>query len=322
MTAYEIFIDSVIAKRNKLNVLVYTRVEKIVFQGKRATGVIAKNIGTGKRYSFTAKKEVIVAGGVVETPKLLMLSGIGPAATLNKFNIPVLVNAPGVGKNFRDHLFYPVFGPELKNQQTPIPQPIFSDSGYITMGPDDGTPAGSKPRMYSSLFVGDNFVNGKRGFGGWVEALNMKSVGYVTLSSANPEDLPIIQPNYLQHPDDVKEIIFGIRQVRKWLANPKLTAFTKPVEEEIFPGFNLQTDAQLEANIRASVVSDFHPCGTCKMGPASDPDAVVDEFGRVRGVSKLRILDSSIFPTLVSGNPNQPTMITGLKGARAILNGN
>jgi choline dehydrogenase len=324
LTAYEIFIDTVIAGRSNLNVLVYTRAEKIVFNSnKRATGVIAKNIGTGKKYLFTATKEVIVAGGVVETPKLLMLSGIGNATKLAALNIPVVANLPGVGLNFRDHLFFPVFGPCLINQSTPIPQPIYSDSGYITMGPDDGSVNGSAPRMYSSLFISNNFVNGCLGFGGWVEALKMKSVGYVTLASKNPDDLPIINPNYLSHPDDVKEIIFGIRQVRKWLNNTLLTQYTTPIQNEVFPGWAAQTDAQLAAIVKDSVVSDFHPCGTCKMGPASDPLAVVDQFGKVRGgVSKLRILDSSIFPTLVSGNPNQPTMITGLKGARAILAGN
>jgi len=323
MTAYEIFIDSVIAGRSKLNVLVYTRAEKIVFNAaKRATGVIAKNLGTGKKYLFTALKEVIVAGGVVETPKLLLLSGVGPAADLNALNIPVVANVPGVGKNFRDHLFFPVFGPPLKNQSTAIPRPIFADSGYVTMGPDDGSVSGAKPRMYSSLFVSNNFVNGQLGFGGWVEALNMKSTGTVTLASKNPDDLPIVNPNYLQNTDDITEIIFGIRQVRKWLNNSLLLNFTEPIQNEIFPGWGSQTDAELAEIVKSSVLSDFHPCGTCKMGPASDPLAVVDQFGKVRGVSKLRILDSSIFPTLVSGNPNQPTMITGLKGARAILNGN
>jgi len=323
MTAYEIFIDSVIASRARLNILVYTRAEKILFNSlKRATGVIAKNLGTGKKYLFTATKEVIVAGGVIETPKLLMLSGIGAASTLNALDIPVIANVPGVGQNLRDHLFFPVFGPPLTDQTTPIPEPIYSDSGYITMGPDDGSPNGSKPRMYSSLFVSNNFIDGTLGFGGWVEALNMKSTGSVTLASSDPDDLPIINPNYLQNSDDIDEIIFGIRQVRKWLNNSLLTAFTQPIENEVFPGWAAQSDSDLADIIKASVVSDFHPCGTCKMGPASDPLAVVDQFGRVRGVSKLRILDSSIFPTLVSGNPNQPTMITGLKGARAILNGN
>jgi len=323
LTAYEIFIDSVIAGRSKLNILVYTRAEKIVFNSyKRATGVIAKNIGTGKKYLFTATKEVIIAGGVIETPKLLMLSGVGPAATLRKFNIPVVADLPGVGKNLRDHLFFPVFGPPLKDQNTKIPEPIYSDSGYITMGPDDGSVSGSKPRMYSSLFVSNNYIDGSIGFGGWVEALNMKSVGSVTLRSSNPDDLPIVDPNYLENADDIKEIIFGIKQVRKWLRNPLLTNYTQPIENEVFPGWAAQTDAQLTEIIKANVVSDFHPCGTCKMGPESDASAVVDEFGKVYKVLKLRILDSSIFPTLVSGNPNQPTMITGLKGARAILSRN
>jgi choline dehydrogenase len=323
LTAYEIFIDEVLPSRNNLNILVYTRAEKIIFDDdKRATGVLAKNVGTGKKYIFNARKEVIISAGVIESPKLLMLSGIGDASVLRNLNIPVVANVPGVGKNFRDHVFFPVFGPCLKDNNTAIPEPIYADSGYIAMGPDNGTPQGNLPRMYSSLFVNKNFINGCLDFGGWVEALRMKSVGYVTLSSKNPDDLPIINPQYLSHQDDVKEIIFGIRQVRRWLNNTLLTQYTEPIENEVFPGWQYQTDAQLEQIIRSSVVSDFHPAGTCKMGPSSDPNAVVDNKLRVRGVNKLRILDSSIFPTLNSGNPNQPTMIVGLKGARMILNSN
>jgi len=323
LTAYEIFVDGVIGGCNNLNVHVFTRVEKIIFNSnKRATGVLAKNLGTGKKYIFNVNQEVILAGGVVESPKLLLLSGIGNATQLNALNIPVIANVPGVGLNLRDHLFFPVFGPCLKNQNTTIPEPIYSDSGYITFGPDDGSVNGSLPRMYSSLFVSANYYTGCLDFGGWVEALRLKSTGSITLASTNPDDLPIVNPNYLSNPDDVKEIIFGVRQVRKWLNNTLLTHFTEPIQNEVFPGWQYQTDAELADVIRANVVSDFHPCGTCKMGPASDPLAVVDQYGKVRGVSKLRILDASTFPTLVSGNPNQPTMITGLKGARAILAGN
>ena len=140
--------------------------------------------------------------------------------------------------------------------------------------------------------------------------------------SADPADHPIINPNYLSNPDDVKEIIFGIRQVRRWLNSTRLTQYTEPIQNEVFPGWQYQTDAQLETIIRQSVVSDFHPAGTCKMGPSSDANAVVDNQLRVRGVSKLRVIDSSVFPTLNSGNPNQPTMIVSLKGARMILSGN
>jgi choline dehydrogenase len=241
---------------------------------------------------------------------------------LNALNIPVVKNLPGVGKNLRDHLFFPVFGPPLLDQNTVIPEPIYSDSGYVVFGPDTGAAEGSLPRIYSSLFVSANYLDFRLGFGGWVEALRMNSTGTITLASSNPEDFPVINPNYLTAPGDVKEIIFGVRQLRRWLNNTRLTTFTAPIQDEIFPGWQYQTDAELEDIIRASVVSDFHPAGTCKMGPDSDPMAVVDRHLKVKGVNKLRVIDASIMPRLNSGNPNQPTMIIGLKGARMILSGN
>ena len=320
LTAYEIFVDRYLPYRDNMDVLVFTRADKILFDSnKKAYGILATNIGTNKKYIFTARNEVILSGGVIETPKLLMLSGVGPSAHLKSKNITVVKNLPGVGQHLQDHLFLPVFGPPLKNQSTEIPEPIYSDSGYVVFGPDNGKPNGSLPRMYSSLFVSANYYDGRLGFGGWVEALRMNSTGTVTLASSNPADLPVINPNYLSVASDVDEIIFGIRQLRRWLNNTHLTQYTEPIQHEIFPGWQYQTRAELEAVIRANVVSDFHPSGTCKMGPDSDPSAVVDNRLRVKGVSNLRVLDSSIFPERVSGNPNQPTMIVGLKGARMII---
>eukprot|EP01115_Flamella_aegyptia_P000665 TRINITY_DN10956_c0_g1_i1.p1 TRINITY_DN10956_c0_g1~~TRINITY_DN10956_c0_g1_i1.p1 ORF type:complete len:465 (-),score=170.05 TRINITY_DN10956_c0_g1_i1:178-1572(-) len=226
MTAYELFVGNVSSVRDNLQIKTYSRVNRVLFNNnKKAIGVEVTDVGTGKTTNYYAKKEVILSAGAIDSPKLLLLSGIGDQTHLNSLGIPVVQHLPGVGKNLLDHMFFFVISAPLKNQSYGIPSEslIYGDSGYLIIGPDNGSPDGNLPRMYSSLAVDHNFITGQLAFSSWVESQRPKSTGYVKLASANPADHPLIDPGFLTHPDDVKEIIWGIRQSRNFTTHPLLT---------------------------------------------------------------------------------------------------
>ena len=313
--------------------LVRGLVERVVIEEGRATGVAL----SGGRI-VRARAEVILAASSINSPKILMLSGIGPAAHLAEHGVRVVADRPGVGGNLQDHL-------EMYIQMASL-QPItlyryWNLLGKAVIGAQwlfTGTGLGASNNFESAGFIrsragidypdiqfhflpmavrydGQAAAEG-HGFQAHVGPMRSKSRGRVSLRSSDPAAEPVIRFNYMSHPDDWAEFRTCIRLTREIFAQD---AFKPYVKHEIQPGAHLQSDAELDEAIREHAESAYHPCGTCRMGRADDPDAVVDPLGRVIGVDRLRVVDSSVFPRITNGNLNAPSIMTGEKMADHIL---
>ena len=309
---------------------------KIVIKDGRAVGVEVERGGNVEVISANA--EVIVAASSLNSPKLLMLSGIGPAAHLAEHDIDVVVDRAGVGQNLQDHL-------ELYIQQAAIkPVSLFKHWnlwGKAVIGAQwlfTKTGLGTSNQFESAAFVrskagveypdiqyhflpmavrydGTAAVEG-HGYQAHVGPMRSVSRGEVTLRSADPADNPRIQFNYMSAKSDWEDFRTCIRLTREILGQK---AFAPFAGKEIQPGEDVQSDEALDGFIREHVESAYHPCGTCKMGAANDPMAVVDAKCRVIGVDGLRVADSSIFPRITNGNLNGPSIMVGEKAADHII---
>ncbi len=312
---------------------------RIIIEDGRATGV---EVSRGSKIEvIKANKEVIIAASSLNSPKLLMLSGIGPAAHLAEHGIEVVADRPGVGQNLQDHL-------ELYIQQAATkPVTLFQYwnlRGKLRIGAEWllwKTGLGSSNQFESAGFIRSkagvkypdiqfHFLpiavsyDGKvapdgHGFQAHVGPMRSKSRGQVTLRSADPGDHPKIEFNYMSHPEDWEDFRTCIRLTREIFAQP---AFEEFRGREIQPGADAQSDAELDSFIREHAESAYHPCGTCRMGDRNDPMAVVDPQTRVIGVDGLRVADSSIFPRVTNGNTNGPSLMVGEKAADHILQKN
>jgi choline dehydrogenase len=309
---------------------------RVVIENGRATGVEIEN-RSGIQV-VRANREVIVAASSINSPKLLLLSGIGPAEQLRQHGIEVIADRPGVGQNLQDHM-------ELYIQQESL-QPItlysklnlfskaligaqwlFFKSG---LGASNHFEAAAFVRSRPGVDYPDiqyHFIpiairyDGKaaakaHGFQAHVGPMRSKSRGSVTLRSPDPWEKPVIRFNYMSHPDDWADFRHCIRLTREIFGQK---AFDLYRGREISPGAHVQTDEQLDDFIRQHVESAYHPCGTCRMGRADDPMAVVDPECRVIGVEGLRVADSSIFPRVTNGNLNAPSIMVGEKASDHIL---
>ncbi len=309
---------------------------KIVIENGRATGVeIERN---GKIEVVKANREVIVSASTFNSPKLLMLSGIGPADHLKEMGIEVKVDRPGVGANLMDHM-------EFYFQQVATkPVSLYSWLPWFWQGVAgaqwlfSGTGLGSSNQFESCAFVRSaagvkqpdiqfHFLpvaisyDGKaaarsHGFQVHVGYNHSKSRGAVTLRSSDPMADPVIKFNYMSHEEDWIKFRHCVRLTREIFGQKAFDPFRGP---EIQPGENVQSDEQIDAFLREHLESAYHPCGTSKMGAKDDPTAVVDPECRVIGVEGLRVVDSSIFPRLTYGNLNGPSIMTGEKAADHIL---
>ncbi|MBL4926524.1 choline dehydrogenase [Fuscibacter oryzae] len=316
--------------------LVRAFARKIVIENGRAVGV---EVSRGDKVEvIRAGAEVIVAASSINSPKLLMLSGIGPAAHLSEMGIPLVADRPGVGQNLQDHLeiymqyqsakpvtlykYWNLWGKGIIGAQW-----LFTKTG---LGASNQFEACAFIRTREGIDYPDieyHFLpiavryDGKAAAGGHgfqvhVGPMRSKSRGAVTLRSADPADAPRILFNYMSHPDDWDEFRRCIRLTREVFGQPAMQPYVK---SEIQPGLAAQTDAELDAFLQEHVESAYHPCGTCRMGRADDPMAVVDPECRVIGVEGLRVADSSIFPQVTNGNLNGPSIMTGEKAADHIL---
>lgn len=309
---------------------------RVVLDGRRATGVEISR--KGRIEVIPAAREVILAASSINSPKLLMLSGIGPAAHLAEHGIPVLADRPGVGANLQDHLeiymqfaarqpitlykYWNLWGKALIGAQWLITRKGLGASNQFEACAFIRSRAGvDYPDIqYHFLPIAVRY-DGKaaaegHGFQVHVGPMRSKSRGAVTLRSARPEDAPRILFNYMSDPSDWEDFRACIRLTREIMAQPAMAAHLK---HEIQPGDALQTDDQLDDFLRDHVESAYHPCGTCRMGRADDPGAVVDPEARVIGVEGLRVADSSVFPQVTNGNLNAPSIMTGEKAADHIL---
>lgn len=323
-------------KRPNLAVVTHGMAEGIVMEGKRAVGIRYRR--AGQPHVARARREVILSGGPINSPQLLMLSGIGPAAELRCHGIDIVADRPGVGANLQDHLeFY--FQVACKQPVSLYPymnwlakgligaQWLFTRKGLGATNHFEScgfirSRAGIKyPDIQYHFFPlavrydGKSMVEG-HGFQAHVSPMRSKSKGSITLRSADAMDKPVIRFNYMSHPDDWTEMRAGVRLTREIFAQPAFDPFRG---EEIAPGADIVTDDQIDAFIREKIESGYHPCGTCKIGAADDPMAVVDSELRVIGVDGLRVVDSSVMPSITTGNLNAPTIMIGEKGADHIL---
>ena len=316
--------------------LVRALARRVVIENGRAVGVEVER--GGKVEVIKARAEVILAASSINTPKLLMLSGVGAAAHLAEHGVKVVADRPGVGANLQDHL-------EIYMQFASL-QPItlykyWNLWGKALIGAQwlfTGTGLGASNQFESCAFIrSDKGIDypdieyhflpiavrydGKasaegHGFQAHVGPMRSKSRGAVTLRSGDPKDAAVIRFNYMSHPDDWDEFRKCVRLTREIFAQ---AAFKPFVKHEIQPGRACQTDAEIDAFIRDHAESAFHPCGTARMGRRDDKMAVVDSDCRVIGVEGLRVADSSIFPRVTNGNLNAPSIMTGEKAADHIL---
>lgn len=299
-----------ILSRPNLTVKTHAMVTRLLFEGKRVVGV--EYIQDGQIHKVEVGQEVILSAGAFLTPKLLMLSGIGATEHLWSLGIPVLVDLPGVGQNLQDHMRLQVI--YKSKRELPAPSLLAEVALFTKTRPDL---LASPPDLQINFSAGiSELAPPELAAIGSVSIfvpvlIQPQSRGYVQLRSANPQDPPIINPNYLHMATDLQAYIRGIEICRE-LANTK--RFADFNDGEVLPGLN----ANLEEYIRNNADTIWHPVGTCKMG--RDALSVVDPQLRVYGVEGLRIADASIMPTIPSGNTNAACVMIGEKAADMILN--
>jgi choline dehydrogenase-like flavoprotein len=314
-------------------------VEGLTLDGQRATGVRWRQDGVAR--SARCRGEVILAAGSIGSPHLLMLSGIGPAAQLSKFGIPVSLDKPGVGANLHDHLqlrmIYKVSGIRTLNEmydssfaraKMGFDYALFR-RGPLTMAPSqlgaftksDPTQDRANLQYHIQPLSLDKFGDPLHTFAAFtasVANIRPTSRGALTLKSADPAQPPAIAPNYLATPEDRRVAADSIRVTRKIVSQPALQKYS-PVE--YLPGAQVRDDdeAALERASGDIGTTIFHPVGTARMGRADDARAVVDARLRVIGIERLRVIDASVMPSITSGNTNSPTMMIAEKGSAMIM---
>ena len=311
-------------------------VRRVRIEGGRATGVEIRR--GGRIETVTARREVILAASAINSPKLLMLSGIGPAAELARHGIAVRADRPGVGANLQDHLevyvqyasrqpitlyrYWNLLWKGLIGAQWLLTRRglgasnNFESCGFIRSRAGVAYPDIQFHFLPMAVRYDGRAAAEGHGFQAHVGPMRSPSRGAVTLASADPEAAPRIRFNYMSTEQDWIDFRAALRLTREIFAQP---AFAPFVRHEIQPGAAAQSDAALDAFIRDHAESAYHPCGTCRMGRADDPGAVVDPQGRVIGVAGLRVADSSIFPRITNGNLNAPSIMVGEKIADHVL---
>jgi choline dehydrogenase len=309
---------------------------RVVIEDGRAVGVEVER--GGKIEVIRAEREVIIAASSINSPKLLMLSGIGPAKHLSEHGIDVVADRAGVGQNLQDHLelyiqaaisqpislfkYWNLLGKAyvgarwLLNRTGPGASNQFESCGFIRSDVGVDYPDIQYHFLPIAVRYDGQAAPEGHGFQAHTGPMRSPSRGEITLRSADPKEDPRIFFNYMSHEKDWGDFRRAIRLTREIFAQD---AFKPYYKHEIQPGTDCQTDDELDGFIREHAESAYHPCGTCKMGATDDPMAVVDPECRVIGVEGLRVADSSIFPRITNGNLNAPSIMTGEKASDHIL---
>lgn len=309
---------------------------RILFEGKRAIGAEVEM--RGGLQTLRAGREVVLSASSINSPKLLMLSGIGPAAHLRDHGIEVIADRPGVGANLQDHLEvyvqYRALQPislykhwnlwgkgSIGAQWLATKSGLGASNQFESCGFIRSSDAVDYPDIqYHFLPIAVRY-DGKaaaegHGFQAHTGPMRSKSRGTVRLAGPDPETAPEIRFNYMSHPDDWAEFRACIRHTRAIFGQPAMAPYCGA---EIQPGAQAQSDAEIDDFIREHAESAYHPCGTARIGATEDRDAVVDPALRVIGVEGLRVIDSSVFPRITNGNLNGPSLMVGEKGADHLL---
>ena len=324
--------------RPNLTCLTGARTTRIIIENGRATGVEIHEDKTGKRRTIMADGEVLLCAGAVQSPQILQLSGVGDPEMLAQNGVPVVKALKGVGANLQDHLDvcmswicpqpitaysmrkgliktlgvglnYMLFGKGVGRQN-------FLESGaFLRSRPDLDRPDLQIHTVLAIMQDHGKVAVPRDGFTFHVCQLRPESRGRVSLKSADPLADPAIFANYLSAEEDRRAIREGVRMMRKVAEQSALNAYRG---QEYSPGADVQTDAEIDAWIKRSAETIYHPVGTCRMGAAGDPMAVVDADCKVQGVAGLRVVDASVMPTLVGGNTNAPTIMIAEKIADSI----
>ena len=321
------------ARRGNLRVVTRARVTRVLFEGARAIGV--EYAHGSQLHQVHAGREVILSGGAINSPQLLMLSGIGKADDLRTLGIQPRVDLPGVGQNLQDHLeVYVQYASKQPITLYSAMNPLvklkigvqwlfggkglgatnhFESGGFIRSAAGVAHPDLQYHFLPMAVSYDGSAPATQHGFQAHVGPMRGTSRGHITLRSADPKAHPRILFNYMQTEQDRKEMRAGVRLTREIFSQPAFEPFRNG---EISPGAKVQTDAEIDAFIREKAESAFHPSCSCRMG--TDPMAVVDGAGRVHGVQNLRVVDASIMPNVVSGNLNAPTIMIAEKIADLI----
>ncbi|AXT36248.1 sorbosone dehydrogenase [Phaeobacter sp. LSS9] len=304
----------------RLTIMHSSLVERIEFEGKKAVGVRVSQ--AGRSQSIKCSKEVILSAGAIASPKILMLSGIGPAKALQSHGIDVVHDNANVGANLIDHCEAPIaaythdklgyFGMDrgIKSMLAGVQYLAFKTGPAASNGVEAGgffksSPKVDRPDMQifavPGIYLDKDATNIEESYGLTLNAciLRPKSRGFVGLASANPEDLPSIRTGFLSDSYDMDTMIRGLKKMREIMQREPLKTMIK---SEALPGAACQTDEQLTDHLRKFTKTVYHPMGTCVLGQKTDPQAVVDEHFSVIGTSGLRVIDASVFPGPVSGN--------------------
>jgi choline dehydrogenase len=328
-------------RRKNLKVVTSAFATRILFEGRRAIGI--EYVQSGHRTTAYANREVILSAGAVNSPALLQHSGVGPGAPLQKLGIDVVHDLPAVGRNLQDHLgidyLYrstkPTLNGELRGwagrarlglryllfRDGPLSLSVNQAGGFVRTDPGlthVDMQLYFSPVSYSKPTPGTRRLTLPDPFPGFFIGISQcrpKSRGSISIASPDPFAPPLIEPNYLSDPDDLRELLAGAKLIRRIAAQPAMQAL---IAQELQPGPSAAGDDALENDIRARAGSVFHASCTCRMGPDAR-EAVVDSRLRVHGLAGVRVVDASIFPNVTSGNTNAPTLMVAEKGAAMIL---
>jgi choline dehydrogenase len=297
-----------VAGRPNLTVLTGARALRLVLDADRCTGVVFDH--DGARCTAAANREVIVSAGVVDSPRLLLLSGIGPGAELNAAGVPVTHDLPGVGRNLHDH---PLCGVVYEASQ-PIPPGLTNHAeSSLLFRSDPGLPGPDMQIMFLHVPFHRPELSAPANSYTFGVTCVPESRGTVRITSPDPDAPPLIDPNYLSAPSDIHRIVYGIRVARR-------IAMTRPFDawrsREVLPGPTTTTDADLRVFAASGTGTYYHPVGTCAMG--TSPGSVVDPELRVRGLRGLRVADASVMPRVISVNTNAATIMIAEKAADLI----
>jgi len=338
-SAYRSFLHQVRSRHN-LSIRTNSYVAAVLFEGKRTIGIRYISGGeSGIERVIKVRREVILCGGTLNTPRLLQISGIGPANLLNNLGVKIVSSMEGVGENLRDHyavrMVAQVRGVKTINEMSRAPRLWGHIARWLIGRPTFLSVSPSLVHVFwksnSSLpgpdiqitFTPASYMEGIAGLldtipgmtcGMWQQ--RPESLGYVRARSSNPFVNPIVQPNYLDHEIDRQVQIAGVRLGRKLLSTTELSAF---YEREVQPGENVQSDDEILDYLRTRGSTVFHYIGTSRMGPESDPHTVVSDQLKVHGIEGLRIADASVMPTMPSANTQAATMMIAEKAADMIL---
>jgi choline dehydrogenase len=297
--------------RPNLTVITGAEVTRLLFEGTHAVGV--EYLESGTLHQVRVVREVILSAGAFDSPKLLMLSGIGDAARLQGLGISVVVDLPGVGQNLQDDIFVPVTYQATQDLHPESTSSLGEAGLFLHSEGNSEVPPDLLFFFSPTPFIPLGYGDSDSGFTAIVSLTHLQNIGSVSLRSSDPKDTPVIRMNYLESEADVRLLVAAIKLMRQLFHH---SAFDEFRGEEIAPGANVNSDEALAAYIRETGSTMWHPVGTCKMG--TDAMAVVDPELRVYGVEGLRVVDASIMPKITTGNTNAPTIMIGEKGADLI----